>query len=191
VAGVYPSFGPLFNANLMDNGRVFYCPSDTSVHYQYNSEANPWQPETANTRAGYGMRPFTKDGVPVMWRTGNPNPPVNHPNGAFHASGEWRPFPKLSRMGHVAIAADIFASPHRIAARHPKGVNAVYADGSAKWSSRELLDKLPPTVTYIDYSKPSPSKAPAAVVPFKALPFDANYAYNPTMVAIWEVLDKQ
>jgi prepilin-type N-terminal cleavage/methylation domain-containing protein/prepilin-type processing-associated H-X9-DG protein len=148
-------WGPLYNDNLMKAPRAYYCPSETSNYYDYDAIDNPWSPGPTGTapsrvRLGYGLRTFTFDLLPgksveadgsvayrgVQWlNKGKPVfPPVDE-NGR-----EWAPMPKMAKMKHAAIVADIFSDAVRgIESRHKKGIQVLYADGSAHWVDRGLI----------------------------------------------------
>ncbi len=194
------TWGPIWEARVIKDPRVLYCPSDTSLHYQYDTLANPWrmnQP-TGDTRGGYGCRTFDINKRSIFWRTGGPTvaPPVDHYTGA--AQREWRPYPRLSKFKNLAIIADLFSTPHRVAARHPKGINVVYANGGGKWVSREEFKRLPATVQYPGVG--TQTFATHTIAPFEGLGFNFSSpgggvipapSANGTMIAIWEMLDKQ
>jgi prepilin-type N-terminal cleavage/methylation domain-containing protein/prepilin-type processing-associated H-X9-DG protein len=157
-------WGPLYNAGLMKAPKVFYCPSETSNYYDYDAVDNPWSPGPTGTapsrvRLGYGLRTFTFDVLPggdpnstgtgafqgsmayrgVRWLMGG-TAPVFPPVDDAVTAREWSPMPKLARMKRAAIAADIFSDAARgIDSRHKKGLNVLYADGSARWVDRGLI----------------------------------------------------
>jgi prepilin-type N-terminal cleavage/methylation domain-containing protein len=194
------TWGPLWEAGVIKDPRVLYCPSDTSLHYQYDSLANPWRMHlpSGDTRGGYGMRTFDINKRSIYWRTGGTvaAPPVDHYVGALQK--EWRPYPKLSKFKNLAIIADLFSTPHRVNARHPKGINVVYANGGGKWVPRSEFSRLPPTVMYAGTT--SQQLVQHTIAPFESLGFDfvspgggtiPAPSANGTMIAIWEMLDKQ
>jgi prepilin-type N-terminal cleavage/methylation domain-containing protein/prepilin-type processing-associated H-X9-DG protein len=200
----WPTWGVLYQAKLMKGPQAFYCPSAADPFHVYNGLQNAWEPETNNVRGGYYLRPMAHDGTPVIWRDTSsaqqnpPAPPVvndslpnTDPNNFV-----WSPYPRLSKLKGRALSADIFATPHRIAWRHVKGINVLYADGSAKWILRDLFmtrtggNKLPAT-----WKPPANTGWSATVVPFdNNMPqnFPANSsADNGTMACIWELLDRE
>jgi hypothetical protein len=134
-------------------------------------------------------------GKPVLWRdnagtgTDAAAPPVD----ASSPQIEWRPYPKMSKLRMRALAADIFATPHRVKWRHVKGINALYSDGSARWEYKELFttanwgNKLPQT-----WKPPAGATWPTAVIPFDNNMPEAFSAPNTngTMACIWELLDR-
>jgi prepilin-type processing-associated H-X9-DG protein len=199
LSGRYPTWGVLYKANLMKAPAAFYCPSaQGDLFHQYDGIQNAWKPDTANVRGGYYLRPMDGEGRPVLWRETLVNaarpaaPPVTDEgfDTADPRSGAWAPYPKLAKMKGRAIAADIFATPHRIEWRHKKGINLLHADGSAKWFERSAFSKLPATWTLPPGASTSWS---TAVTPFETLPQPfpgVGSLYNGTMASIWELLDR-
>ena len=198
LTGRWPTWGPLYRANLMKSPAAFYCPSaQGDVFHEYDGVRNPWQPETGNVRGGYYLRPMAQNGTPVLWRDGNTAakpaaPPVadEGPDTNDPAAGAWRPYPRLSKFKNRAISADIFATPHRIEWRHKKGINVLYANGHAKWLDRGAFDKLPPS-----WKLPpgAPTSWTTTVFPFESLPQPfpgTGYQYNGTIASIWELIDR-
>jgi prepilin-type N-terminal cleavage/methylation domain-containing protein/prepilin-type processing-associated H-X9-DG protein len=190
----YPCWGPLYRAGYLTDPRYLYCPSENQGYHMYDSAPdNAWLPDNPDPnlndglRAGFFLRPFTETYKPVLWRSTSPFTPVDNKN---TPTFEWRPYPKISRMKRVAIAADIFSTPGRIEQRHKKAFNVAYADGSAEMVDRgTLTNDLPATVDL--YGNPTMQKtiAPGA---FNAITSDATTAANnPVMQAIWEMLDKR
>lgn len=155
-------WGPLYNSGLMKAPKVFYCPSETSNYYDYDAVDNPYKPGLgppdcpSRVRLGYGLRTFTFDVLPGK-NPNDPDPatgamayrgvrwlmsgqPVFPPVDDNTTAREWSPMPKLARMKHAAIVADIFSDAARgIDSRHKKGLNVLYADGSARWVDRSLI----------------------------------------------------
>jgi prepilin-type N-terminal cleavage/methylation domain-containing protein/prepilin-type processing-associated H-X9-DG protein len=190
------TWGPYYNAKFMKTGRFMYCATSFDEFHQYDVPRNAWDnlaiptvgtPSTG-VRAGYFLRPMDWDGRPILWRqTGGAAteaPPVD----ASSPQVEWRPYPKLAKLKQRALAADIFSTPHRILWRHQKGINVVYADGSARWFDHaKPFANLPSTWTL----PPGCQGWPTNVQPWTALPQSfAAPGNNGTMAACWEVLDR-
>jgi prepilin-type N-terminal cleavage/methylation domain-containing protein/prepilin-type processing-associated H-X9-DG protein len=196
----WPTWGPLYKARLMKEPRYLFCPSDTSTYHQFDrAPDNSWKPEdpTGNLnnalRAGYFLRPFDANYRPVLWPSSAPYvPPVDNKNSPILI---WRPYPKLSKMKRVAIAADIFSTPFRLNQRHTKGINVAYADGSATWVLRKTLTTdLPATVRLYGLT-PTQTSMPS---PFESLSDQFGQTNtgqtvncNVIMQAIWEMLDRR
>ena len=197
------TWGPLYRAGLMKAPQYMYCPSAADPYHQYNGPSNAFDRITAATaqgngygvRAGYYLRPMDGAGVPVLWRDASGEagaaPPIGPPPGNL----EWRPYPKLDKMKNRALAADIFATPHRIRWRHVRGINTLYSDGSAKWIQKEVFttaqwgNKLPAS-----WTPPPGSGWPSAVIPWdNNMPQDlpGGASGNGTAACIWELLDRE
>jgi prepilin-type N-terminal cleavage/methylation domain-containing protein len=187
-----PTWGSVYHANLMKAPAAFYCPSaQGDIFHQFDGQNNAWRPDTNNVRGGYFLRPMAHDGTPVLWdvvlAAAPPAPPSVDETPAPAARTYWNPYPKLSKLKSRALAADIFATPHRIEWRHKKGINVLNATGSAKWIDRGLFKKLPATWT------PPVAGWSTTVFPFESLPQpfpNTGSLYNGTLASIWEALDR-
>jgi prepilin-type N-terminal cleavage/methylation domain-containing protein/prepilin-type processing-associated H-X9-DG protein len=118
-------FGRLYEEGLMDQPRVFFCPSETNPQFLFNTPQNPWPPgpqgdPAANVQGGYGARPEVE--LPDL-------PAAGHI------------LPRLSRFRSRAIFADHVATPQRVDTRHRDGVNVLYGDGSARWVDRDAFNE--------------------------------------------------
>jgi len=194
----WPTWGPLYKARLMKDPRYMYCPSDVSTYHQYNGQQNAWKPDdpTGNLnnelRAGYFLRPCDAKYLPILWPTSAASgyaPPVDNKNYPSATPFKWSPYPRISKMKHVAIAADIFSTPWRLNQRHSTGINVVYSDSSAFWVERKALtQEVPKTVRL--YGLTTTPTTPGA---FESLSdtFVATSQGNPIMQAIWEMLDRR
>src|SRR4051794_1974744 len=112
----WPTWGPLYKANLMKSPKYMYCPSEVRDYHLFNGSDNAWAPEDpalgpGNTsrllRAGYLLRPCEAAYKPVLWRTTAGSiaaPPVDNKNFPAATPFEYRPYPKLSKMKRVAVA---------------------------------------------------------------------------------------
>jgi prepilin-type N-terminal cleavage/methylation domain-containing protein len=116
-------FGTLYEARLMPEPRVFFCPSDDDPRSQFASETNPWPPGDPSKQVfcGYGFRPDHQL-VDELHKTA----------GAFA--------PMLRSFENKAILADLTATPDRIDLRHRQGVNVIYNDGAAAWVHRSRFE---------------------------------------------------
>jgi prepilin-type N-terminal cleavage/methylation domain-containing protein/prepilin-type processing-associated H-X9-DG protein len=188
----WPCWGPLYRAGFLTDPRFLYCPSENMGYHMYDSAPdNAWLPDNPapnlnqGLRAGFFLRPFTETYQPVLWRSTSPFTPVDNKN---TPNQEWQPYPKLSRMKRVAMAADIFSNPFRITQRHKTSFNVAYADGSAEQVDAGTLTNDLPTSVNLWGTKPTAVPAGA----FKAITTDATSASNnPVMQAIWEMLDRR
>jgi prepilin-type processing-associated H-X9-DG protein len=177
----------------MKNPKYMYCPSENRSYHMYDTGPdNIWRPEdpTGNLnnrlRTAYFLRPCSASYKPVLWRVnGAPYTPTD--NLSSHP-GDWLPYPKISRMKRVAVAADIFANPTRITQRHKDGLNVAYADGSVEWVLRGALSKdLPKTINLYG----DPTNTAIAANAFDALGTNdtTSSANNAVMQAVWQMLD--
>jgi prepilin-type N-terminal cleavage/methylation domain-containing protein/prepilin-type processing-associated H-X9-DG protein len=136
----YVGLGLLFPANLIKDGegQVFYCPSvNDDTDHAYSTPDNPWPPNIETTRAAFSCRssdpsserPAGRQGI--MWSTAGlfDAQTEEDGNGPAQVTQQMR----LSRMKSRAIVSDIISSPTRVRVAHQKGMNVLYADGSAKW----------------------------------------------------------
>jgi prepilin-type processing-associated H-X9-DG protein len=184
----------LYKANLVKSPKYLYCPSENRSYHMFDSgPENAWLPDdpspnqNATLRGGYLMRPCDATYRPVLWRgvSNPPAPPIDDKNGPLF---EWRPYPRLGKLKRVAYAGDIFSNPMRVRQRHEKGVNVVYADGSAEWVDIQHFEKdLPPTVRLYGLTT-TQTTVPA----FSTLTSDVTgNKNNAIMQAIWEMLDRR
>ena len=209
-AGTYYSWGPYFKAGYLKEPKFLYCPSSgQDIFHEYNGQNNPWrydpatQELTAYVRAGYGIRPMGHDGRPILWRSTTPTP-IRNPmvDGGYNDATPdpthvWSPYPKLDKFKGRALAADIFATKHRVNWRHKKGINAVYADGSARWYETKPFEKLPTAVPRPAFGAENwPATLSIPTQDFWATVqqgfVDAvNGGGNAMMIACWELLDRE
>ncbi len=106
-------FGKLHEAGFTDNGGTFFCPSEQRPNFLWDVPENPWPPgETdKNTFSGYACRPLVE--LPDV----------------FTSTTQ---VPRLSRLGNIAILADVMNSPDRLDTRHVDWVNVADAGGSVR-----------------------------------------------------------
>ena len=133
--------------------RALYCPSDRSIHFQFDTDVNRWQPGVIGgserwTRSGYLFRPFDWEYNSVVWTSGYSGTGERFGKALFkdmkgikgtvdkHYD---RRVPALTKMKGKAIFADQCNSHERLLRSHIKGVNVAYADGSAKWIQKDLI----------------------------------------------------
>jgi prepilin-type N-terminal cleavage/methylation domain-containing protein len=133
-------------------GKTYYCPTEEDPMFQYDTAENQWvfnrvpphpalsgpvaaNPKTGNahTRLGYNSRPcqefFTAAGKDVPFINACPDYRSN-------ISG----FLRMAQLKNKAILADLVNMPSAVTARHKKGVNVLYANGSGQWVGREEFD---------------------------------------------------
>jgi prepilin-type N-terminal cleavage/methylation domain-containing protein len=132
--------GMLVEANLIQDPRAFYCPSENNPQWQYDTNINPWPVPWDNvsgifgtqyTRLGYGTRPSDDS----WW---DPARVPCIPRNMLNDKETWVQWTKLKSR---AVLADLTCFPGNIEQRHKKGVNVFYANGSGQWLDRSLWDK--------------------------------------------------
>jgi prepilin-type N-terminal cleavage/methylation domain-containing protein len=124
TTGNFTLFGWLYNSGLMNQPRVYFCPSESNPQEQFNTTSNPWPVSaivtpTTNIYAGYGCRPDTA------------LPDLPLPDTVL---------PKLSQFFNKAIFADLVSTPPRLDSRHVKGVNVLFGNGGADWVARTAIN---------------------------------------------------
>jgi len=138
-AGKMVIMGALYLEGLIDQPKIFFCPSENDPRQMLNTDANPWPPgadPTRNVYAGYGCRPE-----------------VDLPDDLGDASSV---MPHLGNFRNRAILADLVSVPARVDNRHRRGVNVLYGNGGAHWVDRAAFDDalescgnpFPPTPAY-------------------------------------------
>jgi prepilin-type N-terminal cleavage/methylation domain-containing protein len=168
--------GLLALARLTPNPKAFFCPSMDDDQYKFNTPENPWpdfnkwpddphftQTGLGHTRISYQTRPcanWPTNSRP--WATGPNDPAYWLPylgskwTGGSPAAAD-RPkltlgLPRMSRLKNKAIVCDLVISREFVWRSHKRGINVLYANGSAQWVD---------TSRYTDPSKPPPTGAPA------------------------------
>ena len=131
-------FGLVYEARLMPDPRVFYCPSETDPRSMFDTSDNPWPPgpygdPSKQIYAGYGGRPEAE--IPDDLSAAPPGT-----------------LPRLTQFRDKALLADLVATPQRLDTRHRTGINVLYGNGSARWIERapfeaelELCPAISPT----------------------------------------------
>jgi prepilin-type N-terminal cleavage/methylation domain-containing protein len=148
--------------------KVFYCPSvDWSDRWSYNTDQNRWPrfdlypndplfnpplpsgPE--HTAITYNLRPIAcwpSSSKPTNnindFRYWTPYLSVDwtEPGGANEKTGKYG-FPKFSKLKNAAIITDLTISRHFVIRTHKKGINCLYANGSAQWIPLSVLEEEP------------------------------------------------
>jgi prepilin-type N-terminal cleavage/methylation domain-containing protein len=90
-------------------------------------------------KAAVGVTPrWTGGGREIFWTRNGAAPSLAQYNG-----GAARKCPKLASMKDKAVFSDIQTVVERLDQRHQKGMNVLYANGSAKWVDKsEFIDDL-------------------------------------------------
>lgn len=152
----YMGLGLLIKANLVKvgSGEIFYCPSYVDRTYTYNFPGNEWPPQ-GNCRCTYACRPSTNNVNPtagsqatdfVYWCTGSNKGPF-YPLKVTPGTADV-PTPqqagamfKLSKLKNKAIVSDFNGANNLVDQHHRKGLNVLYANGSASWVDRSAIAK--------------------------------------------------
>jgi len=145
-------YGPLYQAGLLDDPRWLVCPSEQQEIFQPDSPTNPWPPGkqvSKNTRTPWGARPFRFAGAALVeWNWGfGTNWPAQLPRLDDLRPGE-------------SMHADSFSGAGRVDARHATGVNAIAADGAARWVDESVFAE---TLAGIPYDAPFQVKTNAVM----------------------------
>jgi prepilin-type N-terminal cleavage/methylation domain-containing protein len=167
----YIGFGLLYPANILkhggleergtetNSGRIWFCPTQTSVFHSYDTQSNPWPPIIPNgTAMSYQVRAcdLGRPGQNVFWGTLNSIPaggtnffePFQVPtNGSSLPTDFTNTTPRLASMAtfaklkNKAIAHDVMYSSTRILPGHKTAINVLYANGGAKTVQLSMFDK--------------------------------------------------
>jgi prepilin-type N-terminal cleavage/methylation domain-containing protein/prepilin-type processing-associated H-X9-DG protein len=160
-------------AGYAKTGKAFYCPSEKDILFQYDSIQNVWcfdcKPGTngynhlyaqvpadpgynnAYTRMGYNSRPAANFDTLLTTLVPFIDPTPSYRSGV-------KGFLRLSALKSKAIMADTFNyGPQSVAVRHKKGVNVLYADGSAHWVLLGTFYDCDPTIAVANRWRSIPS----------------------------------
>lgn len=118
TSGKFVLFGRLHVAGYMPEPRAFYCPAETDPDQSFDTPENRFPADPLGTQAGYGSAPL----VDWAWDDFPPS------------------YPRLEDLRARAIFADSVALPDRLDTRHVRGVNVLYADAAARWTSRATFN---------------------------------------------------
>lgn len=165
--------GLLIQANIIKEGKPFFCPTEQDKMFMYETVENPWpfgkipidphlttpMPGSNHTRFGYNTRPATD----WLCYLGKPNPV------------EW---PKKSQLKNKALLADLVITPQYVKRRHKKGINVLYGSWAGVW------------VDFADFNKPVWNQI--AGTPVDPIYNDAmlNEDVEPA-TGVWAEIDKQ
>jgi len=124
----YMLMGSLYSSGVIKDGQAFYCPSQTSEYFQFDTPLNGWDRPYAShktTRSGYSCRPLYNGD---SWHWGSrksPTPPDN--------------LPRLGDLGNIVVAADIVSALWAVESTHTggEGINTARLDGSVNWVDRD------------------------------------------------------
>ncbi|HEY1686736.1 MAG TPA: prepilin-type N-terminal cleavage/methylation domain-containing protein [Tepidisphaeraceae bacterium] len=157
----FMTYGVLYEAGLIKNPQVMYCPSQTHPLASYNTPLNPWT----------NPLPSTPDGATVIRAaySTRPTPEVIITGGAtaqqFPLMASWDPtnMPKLHNLKNCAVLSDCVSAASFVQLAHVTGVNVLYANGGARWIPLKVFQR---------WLTPLPDPGPA--------PASNTFAYNAT-----------
>ena len=116
----YRCFGDLVEFSE-DIAKALFCPSDTAPATTMNGKSNNWP---------------IQNGVETLGSY------VMHPTKNVPAGSPLIKLPQLSDLADQAIYADVFSRYFTLKYRHKEGINAVFADGHAKWYQNLPLETI-------------------------------------------------
>jgi prepilin-type N-terminal cleavage/methylation domain-containing protein len=160
--GLFLKAGYLREANGGNGGsaQIFFCPSAEGDRYHgYNSEENKWPPSLQSVRSSYSVRASFDNTIAlagtagsdiVAWgyASGFPFWPtkINVTSGACSFAGPdatgLRPKANMFQWGKLknhAIVSDVTGAADRPLMAHKKGVNVLFANGSARFVDLKLI----------------------------------------------------
>jgi len=190
--------GYLVEAKLIKDGRPYYCPSESNPQWMYDIRTNsglsaafsdnPWPFAPAGTqqetRFGYSARPM------VGWQM---PPPVtgSGPQKFFTVGNKPANLPKLAPLKSKAILADANLTPKHLETRHKKGVNVMYANGSAKWVPKEQFARPGTAYMALDPQLPSDNSIyQASSSNSQLFDYGSTGTPNPNPSGLWIDYDK-
>ena len=167
----YIGFGLLYPANVLkhggldergsetNSGRIWFCPTQTSLFHSYDTSSNAWPPIIPNgTAMSYQVRAcdLGRPGQNVFWGTLNsipaggsnffepfivPTTGSSHPTEFTNTTPRLAAMATFARLKNRAIAHDVMYSFTRINPGHKAAVNVLYANGGAKTVQLSMFDK--------------------------------------------------
>jgi len=149
---------------LVQQPRVFYCPSVRDAQFSYDTVQNPWvfdknPPDihllaaisgSNHCRMSYNVRPSSA-WFPSPVGTTDPLQfipmPDPQPNGvaapATFDNTKVFAFQKLSQLKNKALACDLIFDRQQVLNTHKVGINVLYANGAGQWVPLKVFDSAP------------------------------------------------
>lgn len=129
--------GFLVYANVIKDGKAFYCPSEEDSMFQYDTPDNVWPfdktpPDPHLTDKGLGHTRFGYNARPVANWPKDSDPKLYPPNMA-----------RKSQLGNRALLCDLIISKNEVKRRHKQGINVLYGNWSGQWVALKEIDKFP------------------------------------------------
>jgi prepilin-type N-terminal cleavage/methylation domain-containing protein/prepilin-type processing-associated H-X9-DG protein len=162
------NLGTLWNAKIISDGKLFYCPSNKrsdNLAYDFYTQHGPWpvggDPSVLNpgyVRSGYSYYPQSMNTKPVNTAVGKRDVPFwpassdsPEPNKSWNCVPPFKQStidPKKSMMVDV-----IFSTLSKISHKshgNPAGLNAAFGDGHVNWQAvKTVTDGFDPNVWLI------------------------------------------
>ena len=142
------SMGHLAMAGLAKSPKTYYCPSEDSGDpiFLFDTPQNPWvfdrpgvnplTPVGSHLRFGYNTRPM------CAWSI-DPATPLPFILPCPDYASNVRGMPRQAKMKNKAVLSDIVIAPQSLKNRHKRGLNVLYANGSAQWVELKALENAP------------------------------------------------
>jgi prepilin-type N-terminal cleavage/methylation domain-containing protein len=141
------SMGHLAFAGLAKSPKTYYCPSEESESiFMFDTPDNPWvfdrpgvnpmTPVNHHLRFGYNTRPM------CAWSI-DPGTPLPFILQCPDYTSNVRGLPRQAKMKNKAVLSDIVIAPQSVKNRHKRGINVLYANGSAQWVDLKALENGP------------------------------------------------
>jgi prepilin-type N-terminal cleavage/methylation domain-containing protein len=141
------SMSHLALAGLAKSPKTYYCPSeDSDPIFMFDTTDNPWvfdrpgvnplTPVGHHLRFGYNTRPM------CAWSI-DPATPLPFILQCPDYASNVRGLPRQAKMKNKAVLSDIVISPQSVKNRHKRGLNVLYANGSAQWVDLKALENGP------------------------------------------------
>jgi hypothetical protein len=138
--------GHLAMAGFAKSPKTYYCPSEEDPMFLFDTPDNPWvfdrpgvnplTPVGHHLRFGYNTRPMCAWGI-----TPSPALPFILPCPDY--SSNVRGMPRQAKMKNKAVVSDLVIAPQSVKNRHKRGLNVLYANGSAQWVELKALENGP------------------------------------------------
>jgi prepilin-type N-terminal cleavage/methylation domain-containing protein len=180
--------GHLALAGLCKSPKMFYCPSEESDPlFMYDNPQNPWVFDKlgvnplaiagSHTRIGYNTRPM------CVWNI-DPSMAIPFIFPCADYSSNVNGLPHQAKMKNKAVVSDIVLSPQEVTNRHKRGINVLYANGSAQWMDVKELQNSPMPVGNPWTAIPGS----AVLTQYSPCMLDESVATNP--VGVWVGMDR-
>jgi prepilin-type N-terminal cleavage/methylation domain-containing protein len=149
-AGIIKADSADVTTSQQAQGRVFFCPSFSSLFHTFDSSSNQWPPTAAGgVRASYSCRDsdLGTRGYDICWACRATIPPGGSnafepwhlgnagstlPNGMTGTFPRVAKLPTFAKLKNQAIVCDILFSIDRQRGGHGNAFNILYANGGAK-----------------------------------------------------------